>query len=158
MRERGDRRHALKWERRAERRGQTCRADAVNGPGTIAVKAQTFTGKALNAFQTSWQTNGPNNPLFGSIAPACGDGTPLKTPVAGVIGTPTPCFAVGVDPNLRSPYVSTWTVDLQRAITNNLSLEVGYVGNHGTKMIGLENLNQPPVGAGWTPAAVATTQ
>jgi hypothetical protein len=35
-------------------------------------------------------------------------------------------------------------------------LEVGYVGNHGTKMIGLQNLNQPPVGAGWTPAAIAT--
>jgi TonB-dependent receptor-like protein len=128
----------------------------IPSPGTIAVKAQTFTGKALSAFQTSWQTNGPNNPLFGSITPACGDGTPLKTPVAGVIGTPSPCFAVGVDPNLRSPYVSTWTVDLQRAITNNLSLEVGYVGNHGTKMIGLHNLNQPAVGAGWTPAAVAT--
>jgi carboxypeptidase family protein/TonB-dependent receptor-like protein len=128
----------------------------IPSPGTIAVKAQTFTGAALSAFQTSWQTNGPNNPLFGSIAPACGDGTPLKTPVAGVVGTPSPCFAVSVDPNLRTPYVSTWTVDIQRAITNNLSLEVGYVGNHGTKMIGLENVNQPRVGAGWTPAAVST--
>ena len=122
----------------------------------MAVKGQTFTGAALNAFQTGLANNGPNNPLFGSITPACGDGTPLKTPVAGVVGTPTPCFAVGVDPNLKTPYVSTWTVDIQRAITNNLSLEVGYVGNHGTKMIGLHNLNQPAVGAGWTQAAVAT--
>jgi hypothetical protein len=128
----------------------------VPSPGTITVKAQTFTGAALNAFQTGLANNGPNNPLFGSITPACGDGTPLKTPVAGVVGTPSPCFAVGVDPNLKTPYVSTWTVDIQRAITNNLSLEVGYVGNHGTKMIGLHNLNQPPVGAGWTQAAVAT--
>jgi hypothetical protein len=33
-------------------------------------------------------------PLFGTITPACGHGTPLKSPVAGVVGTPRPCFAV----------------------------------------------------------------
>jgi hypothetical protein len=128
----------------------------IASPGTIAVKAQSFTGSALTNFQASLANNGPNNPLFGSLTPACGDGTPLKTPVAGVVGTPSPCFAVAVDPNLKTPYVSTWTVDLQRALTNNLSLEVGYVGNHGTKMMGLKNINQPLVGAGWTPAAIAT--
>ncbi len=128
----------------------------IPSPGTIAVKAQSFTGSALAGFKTSLANNGPNNPLFGSLVPACGDGTPLKTPVAGVVGTPSPCFAVAVDPNLKTPYVSTWTVDIQRALTNNMSLEVGYVGNHGTKMMGLKNINQPPVGTGWTPAAVAT--
>jgi hypothetical protein len=128
----------------------------VASPGTIGVKAQSFTGSALTAFSASLANNGPNNPLFGSLVPACGDGNALKTPVAGVVGTPTPCFAVAVDPNLKTPYVSTWTVDLQRALTNNMSLEVGYVGNHGTKMMGLKNINQPAVGTGWTPAAVAT--
>jgi hypothetical protein len=127
----------------------------VPSPGTIAVIAQSFSGPALTNLASNWANNGPNRPLYGTVTPACGDGTPLKTPVAGVVGTPSPCFAVSVDPNLRTPYVSTWTVDIQRALTNNLSLEVGYVGNHGTKMIGLQNINQPNVGAGWTQAAVA---
>ena len=34
------------------------------------------------------------------------------------------------------PYISTWTLTVQRAITNDLSLEVAYVGNHGTKLLG----------------------
>jgi hypothetical protein len=39
-------------------------------------------------------------------------------------------------------------------ITNNLSVTVGYVGNHGTKLLGLTDINQPPVGAGYEPACV----
>jgi hypothetical protein len=54
-----------------------------------------------------------------------------------------------VDPNLRNPYVSTWTLTIQRAITNDMSLEVAYVGNHGTKFLGFTNINQPPLGTGW---------
>jgi hypothetical protein len=46
-----------------------------------------------------------------------------------------------------------WTLDLQRSITTNLSLDIAYVGNHGTKLLGLTDLNQPPVGAGWGLAA-----
>ena len=61
----------------------------------------------------------------------------------------TPCTVMSVDPNLRTPYVTEWSLDVQRAITNNLSLTVGYVGNHGTKLLGLTNLNQPPVGSGY---------
>ena len=59
------------------------------------------------------------------------------------------CNTEAVDPNLRSPYVGTWTLDLQRAITNSLSVEVAYVGNHGTKFLGFQDINQPLVGAGF---------
>jgi len=34
-------------------------------------------------------------------------------------------------PNLRTPYVADFSFDIQRAITNNISLDIGYVGNHG---------------------------
>ncbi len=64
--------------------------------------------------------------------------------------TPTQCAITGVNPNLRSPYVTTWTLVLEHAITNNLGLEVAYVGNHGTKLISLTDVNEPPIGAGWT--------
>ena len=28
-----------------------------------------------------------------------------------------------------------WSLDLQRSLTSNLSLDIGYVGNHGTKLV-----------------------
>ena len=61
----------------------------------------------------------------------------------------TQCTGAGVDRNLRTPYVENWTLDLQRAITNNVSLEVGYVANHGVKLIQYRDINQPPLGTGW---------
>ena len=59
-----------------------------------------------------------------------------------------------MNPNLRTPYVNNWNIDIQHAITNNLSIDVGYVGNHGSKLLGKLNENQPAPGAGWTPAAI----
>ncbi len=52
----------------------------------------------------------------------------------------TPCTTMSVDPNLRTPYVQAYSLDVQHAITNNLSLTVGYVGNHGTKLLGLTDI------------------
>ena len=50
--------------------------------------------------------------------------------------------------NIRTPYVNNWNLDIQRAITNNLSIDVGYVGNHGTKLLGKLDVNQPAREAG----------
>ena len=78
----------------------------------------------------------------------CGDGRLLRTR-AGLVTDPAPCNIEAVDPNLRTPYISTWTLTIQRAITNDLSLEVAYVGNHGTKLLGFRNINQPPLGSSY---------
>jgi len=82
----------------------------------------------------------------------CGDG--LTFTPAGPIGTqpvtdPAPCNTEAVDRNLRTPYISTWTLTIQRAITNDLSLEVAYVGNRGTKLLAFSNINQPPLGSSY---------
>src|SRR2546430_8569145 len=29
-------------------------------------------------------------------------------------------------------------------------------GDHGSKLVGIHDINQPPTGAGWTPAVIAT--
>ena len=42
-----------------------------------------------------------------------------------------------------------WNLDIQRAITNNLTLDVAYVGNHGFDEEAIVDLNQPALGAGW---------
>jgi hypothetical protein len=54
-----------------------------------------------------------------------------------------PCEVVGVDRQLKTPYVQTWTVSLQHAITNNFVLDMAYVGNHATKLISQHDMNQP---------------
>jgi len=36
-----------------------------------------------------------------------------------------------------------------------MSLEVAYVGNHGTKLLGLTDLNQPPIGSGFAAGSLA---
>ncbi len=60
----------------------------------------------------------------------------------------TPCNIFAVQPNLTAPYVTQWNLDIQRAITNDLSLSVAYVGNHGTKLLGNTDLNQAPINSG----------
>jgi hypothetical protein len=120
--------------------------------GTINVGAITFTGAGLGSqtaagtIKYNWAANGSNTPIY-SASPACGDGT--VTLPSGVI--PQPCTVMGVDRNLRTPYITKWNLDIQRALTNNLSLDVAYVGNHGTKLVGLTDLNQPQLVGGFSP-------
>jgi hypothetical protein len=56
--------------------------------------------------------------------------------------TGSPCTTFAVDPHLKTPYVYHWTVDIEHAFAGNLSLEVGYVGNHGTDLINIRDINQ----------------
>ena len=120
----------------------------VTQGGTIDVGATTLSGSAQGTIPANWAANGPGNVLF-SGSPACGDGntTIASGPLAGV--TPNPCNVFGVDRNLRTPYVASWMLDLQRSITNNLSLDLSYVGNRGIGLLGLLDINQPAPGAGW---------
>lgn len=52
------------------------------------------------------------------------------------------------NPNFHTPKIVEWNVDIQRAITNNLTVEASYVGNHGWEASRLD-INQPPFGWGW---------
>ena len=48
----------------------------------------------------------------------------------------------GDRPNIKNPYVVTYSLGVTHAFTNNLSLEVGYVGNHGGNLTGFRDINQ----------------
>jgi|SRR5579872_3684856 len=127
--------------------------------GTINVGQTTYLGPNLANIQASWANNSANNPLYSS-SPACGDGNttiPYDIAKYGSLAntTPAPCSIMGINRNLRTPYITTWSLGVQRTVTNNLSLDVTYVGNHATKLVGLSDLNQPAFGSGWTPAAKA---
>ena len=86
----------------------------------------------LNPVPTPWDT--PGAPLYGGSTINCND---------------SPCPIMTVDRGLRTPRVWDWTLNLQHAFTPNLSMEIAYVGNHGGKLTGIRDINQPPVGSGW---------
>jgi carboxypeptidase family protein/TonB-dependent receptor-like protein len=52
------------------------------------------------------------------------------------------CNLLAVDPNLKTPYVTSWNLGVQHAFGSNLSLEIGYVGTHGSRLTGFRDLNQ----------------
>ncbi len=85
-----------------------------------------------------WDTSG--SPLYGGSTINCYD---------------SPCPIMTVDRNLTTPYVWNWTLNLQHAFTPNLSLEAAYVGNHGSNLTGIRDINQAPVGSGWPASAVS---
>jgi hypothetical protein len=82
---------------------------------------------------------------------ACGNGVVVPT---GFTKAPAPCSIQPKDPNYKAPYVSNWTLAVQRAFTNNLSLNVAYVGSHGTDLPLLYDINEPAPG----PSGAATEQ
>jgi Carboxypeptidase regulatory-like domain/TonB dependent receptor/TonB-dependent Receptor Plug Domain len=57
------------------------------------------------------------------------------------------CSILGVNPKITTPYVTTWTLNVQHAFTNTISLELAYVGDHGSNLMGVRDINQPAVGS-----------
>ena len=97
------------------------------GGGNIAVGN-------IKVFPTTAQYN--NGPIF----------PPGTAPVNCAAN---PCTILGIDPHITTPYVTNWTLNLQHALANELSVEIAYVGDHGTNLMGVRDINQPTVGAGW---------
>jgi hypothetical protein len=89
--------------------------------GNIATGVAAFPGPSLN-----W---------FGTVFP--GNNTIDCDPATGA-----PCSIMGVARNLKTPHVFNWDLNIQHSLTRNLVLEVGYVGNHGSKLVGIRDINQ----------------
>ncbi|HEX4484727.1 MAG TPA: TonB-dependent receptor [Terriglobales bacterium] len=91
-------------------------------------------------------------PGGGSIATAVvrPDGNwAVDTPVFGDIPSApvectsdSPCSILGVDRNIKTPYVANWTLNLQQQFGENTSLQVAYVGNRGIKLYSIRDINQ----------------
>jgi hypothetical protein len=96
--------------------GNTLFTGLANG---IAVKAATFPGSSLN-----WN---------GLVFPASATLTCSDT---------KPCNLMAVDPNLKSPYVMNFNLGVTHAFSNDLSLEVAFVGDHGARLTGFSDINQ----------------
>jgi len=124
------------------------------GSGTIQTTGINFPGSAL---PNPWPgtASAPFYPANSTSAVVCGDGVTLPSGATD----PGPCSILGMDRNYTTPYVSTWTLGVQHAFSGELSLEADYVGNHGSNLTGIRDVNQGNVQLGTfpTPGAYATT-
>ena len=114
----------------------------INTSGT-AVNIHTPALFGLSSTQFNWNLTGPVFPVAASqvINGVTYDG--LTCSVA------LPCPTGMTNPNFEEPGVVNWNVDIQRAVTNSLSVDVAYVGNHGYKEYYSQDVNQPAIGTGW---------
>jgi hypothetical protein len=114
-----------------------CRVAPVNGscPG-----GQTF-GGTINTGQPIFQSGQLN--WDNSLAATAGLNGGVVYPQAALncAGVDS-CSLRGVNPNLKTPYMVNYNLGVQHTITSNLSLEVGYVGNHGGNLLGQQDINQ----------------
>ena len=152
----------------------------VTGKGNTVLRGgaslvyETINWEALLAFNNAFGLNnvptggiidGAGNTAGGSITagnlsippilPQWDSGTPIYG--ANVSTTAlncfnSPCPIMSVDRNITTPYVWDWTLNLQHSFTPNLSLEIAYVGNHGSNLTGIRDINQPPVGTDYSAA------
>ena len=120
--------------------GAVIQVGGVNTPGIGNIVAS---GITLGANQLNWNGSSiggatiyPAN-LVQQVA--CGDG----------IGNDAgPCDIFAMDRNYKTPYVTTWTLGVQHAFSGKLSLDAAYVGNHGSRLTGIQDINQAALGSG----------
>ena len=107
--------------------GQTC---PQTFGGTIALGTATLPRNSLN-----WDpaTSGAPTRNGGVVFPA---GAGVSCTLAAQ------CNLTTVSANLLTPSMTNWNLGITHAFTNNLSLEVSYVGNHGSNLTGFVDLNQ----------------
>ena len=126
---------------------------ANTAPGGVPTpqNAHTAVFNSYSAAQITagWASNSVAAPIFPGTTSVMIGG--VSTPFTGVTCTPAvPCSAgTTVDPNFRQPHAAEWNLDIERAITNNLAIDVAYVGNKGWNEPFSTDLDQAVPGAGW---------
>ena len=101
---------------------------AVNPTSGIGSTTVKIPGSALN-----WSLAGPVLPAASTSAFQCGNGEGAN---------PAPCSILAMNRNLTQPKVYSWNLSIQHSLTSNLSVEVNYIGNHGSGLPGILELNQ----------------
>ena len=109
----------------------------------------------LNNFEEGLAQN-PSGPTGGvTIVPTGPIPFGVGIPSFGT-GTPVPPFNItSIQHNLRTPNTQIWTLNIQQELGQRFVFQIGYVGNHSVHQLQLLDINQPPVGSGWTPEAIA---
>jgi hypothetical protein len=82
--------------------------------------------------------NGPFNPTY-----AVSNLPVTSLPLTAVPATNTKLAPGGVDPNLKPPTLISYSLRVQREISPNTSVTIGYVGSHGYHEVIGQDANEP---------------
>jgi hypothetical protein len=86
-------------------------------------------------------------PEYAGVGPAAISFAGLSGNALGsgaVFASPSPLGDFfGVEPNIRTPYVQNFNLNLQQQLGGKMVLQVGYVGSIGTKLFRFRDINQP---------------
>jgi hypothetical protein len=114
------------------------KADAVSQEGAPwAGNFQIFDGRAENPFGSLGLTPPPVFPAergWGCTSTAAFPGTQcayFPLPIAGLF----------VDSNLKTPYIQSWNLTLERQLSRDIMIQSSYLGKIGTKLDGWRNFN-----------------
>ncbi len=95
------------------------------GGGNIATATLSPSGSTIS---DNWKSGAP---AFGDLS--LGNVT---------CSTDSLCPVFGLAPNLATPYVTNWNMNLQQELWNSAALTLAYVGNKGTKLYNIRDINQ----------------
>jgi len=118
--------------------------------GTNALGVSFINGTSLN-----WNAPAGGPGVFPSVGISCGSGA---SNASGTATDASPCDVMGINQNLRNPFVVNYNLSIQHQIGSNFSVEVAYVGNHAYRLLNFADANQAPLGAGWCLNKLTATQ
>jgi hypothetical protein len=107
--------------------------DNTDGSQTILPGVGNLTSVYVNGGspdQVNWNTSGPT--IFPGV-----NNTGLNT-----CSTDLPCNVFAVNPDLKTPYVLNWNLNVQQQLTPSTVLQVAYVANHGVRLYSITDPNQ----------------
>jgi hypothetical protein len=84
----------------------------------------------------------PYNPAANAI-PSLRISTGYPTPVYPTISSPAGRASAALFNN-RTTYIEEWNLNIERALSQTMALQIAYVGTRGVKLAFLSNRNQPP--------------
>jgi hypothetical protein len=113
--------------------------------GTNALGVASIGGSSL-CWDPAFACGGVQPTVFPTAGLTCGSGASNPTNTSTDAG---PCDVMGINRNLRTPFVVNYNFSIQHQIGSNLSLEVGYVGNRGYRLLNWADVNQTQPGAAW---------
>ena len=142
-----------------------CATNGVLNPGNIVINRfgtpinGVFSSTlSLAPAQLTWTTTCTNPAVTSTCSgPAIFPLSSAATATSGPQCTnAVQCSFYASNPNFKLPKSIQWNMDIQRAITNRLTLDLAYVGVHGYDEAHSADLNEPPVGTGWDAATITS--
>ena len=133
---------AVEWMNQNQFQNNSGVALGVNPTGgDIIIGGRTIFAGSPNGIAVKAANQTPSQAQYNTVAFPPPTGNPIQCG-DGIDPDPGPCPIMGVDPNLKTPYVMNYSLGVTHAFGNNLSLEVGYVGNRGVRLTGFADINQ----------------